>query len=745
MAAASDARPAGERLDPLALPADTPFRFALLVAAVLGSTLYVYEWLYLRHVLSPELAAAKARCVDAVQVSIADAAFGGLVQQQQLQTCIGRDSGLAQFMFGGAFYVLVLALVVCLVLPHWRIWREHLVPLPAADIPGLADALDGLVHEAGLRQPPTFLFQPLRAVPGGLAFGRPGRRYLALTGGLVATYLTDPPLFRGIVRHELSHLRNRDLDQTYGAVAIVAAFVALAGIPFAISFALDPPAALLDVLLRFGALGLLVALSFAAVLRSRELFADAAAGGHDDEGGLRRALGGAGDRTPRVPALALHPAPATRLRALDDPAELFSPSAWTAFAAGFAAALALATVQEFVANLTTDADLARHAAALTFAPLVAAVAGFGVWRDAYRTVHTGASPELSALVGIALGGGIVAGREVALQNVVTGRVLSEKTVEHVLSAWSLATIVACILLVRWLWSVAVVAQRSTLAERWPRLAPVAATALASLVIWLLLELLLLAQALYDAGDVLRATFSADYANASTLVATEPRWLWTLLESSLSNIVTGRTSTFLVLLALAAGPFALATRVRDGAVRFPATLRPLPAAAVGVAAGLAEVGAIVVARAVIRATYPLDERATLAFAQGFQHLLFTAAIVAGITAAAVAALVAPAHRVIHGLLAAVVCAVVGGLGAEGILPSIAGCFPDISLAATPVCGTSVDVDGTWLVIRLFAGASAIPAIAAAGAVALAVTWLRGPEAGLGDAHTSPSTAVAHRDA
>ena len=744
MAAGEAPAPAVRRLDPLALPADTPFRFALLVAAVLGSTLYVYDWLYLRHVAPAGVLAAQERCVAAVNGALADAASSGAVRPAGGHACFGLDQGPAQFMFGGAFSVLLLALVVYLALPRWRIWRGHLVPLPVGDIPGLGEALDRLVREAGLRASPAFLFQPLRAAPGGLAFGRLGRRYVALSGGLVAAYLTDPPLFRGIVRHELSHLRNRDLDQTYGAVAIVAAFVTLAGIPFAISFALDPPAALLDVLVRFGALGLLVALTFAAVLRSRELFADAAASGHDGEGGLRRALGGSGGNTARVPALALHPAPAARLRALDDPAALFSTSPWTAFGAGFAAALALATVELFVLSLTTDASVAVHVAALTFAPLVAAVAGFGIWRDAYGSGGAGVPSAESALVGLALGAGIVAGREISLQNVVTGRVLSAMTLERLLSGWSLATVVACVLLVRWFWSVAVVAQRSTLAERLPRLAPVAATALAALVVWLLLETLLLAQALYDTGVLLRAAFATDYANAATLIATEPRWLWTVLESSLSNVVGGRTAMFVVLVALAAGPFALAVRLRRGAFGFPPTLRPLRAVAVGAGAGVAETGAFVVARAIIRVSYSFDERATLAFLQGFQHLLFALAIVAGIAAAGLAAAIVPAYRVIHGLLAALVCAVVGGFGVQTILPSIAGCFPDISFAAAPVCGAPLDLDAGWISIRIFAGASAIPALAAAGAVALVVTWLRGPGADVGDVPSAPPTA-AQRDA
>jgi hypothetical protein len=146
MAAVADARPAGSRLDPLALPADTPFRFALLVAAVLGSTLYVYDWLYLRHAAAPATADRQEACLRATDVAIARAVTGG--RGVVGPDCLGIDRGPAQWMLGGAFWVVVAALVVYLVLPRWRILRGHLVPLPAADIPGLATTLDGLTREA---------------------------------------------------------------------------------------------------------------------------------------------------------------------------------------------------------------------------------------------------------------------------------------------------------------------------------------------------------------------------------------------------------------------------------------------------------------------------------------------------------------------------------------------------------------------------------------------------------------------
>ena len=52
---------------------------------------------------------------------------------------------------------------------------------------------------------------PARPPPDGLAFGLPGTTG-RLTGGLVVRQATDPPAFRAVVRHELAHIRNRDVD-----------------------------------------------------------------------------------------------------------------------------------------------------------------------------------------------------------------------------------------------------------------------------------------------------------------------------------------------------------------------------------------------------------------------------------------------------------------------------------------------------------------------------------------------------
>ena len=48
---------------------------------------------------------------------------------------------------------------------------------------------------------------------------------------MVALAYTDPEAVRAIVLHELSHIRNRDVDQTYFTMALWYAFLLVAVIP----------------------------------------------------------------------------------------------------------------------------------------------------------------------------------------------------------------------------------------------------------------------------------------------------------------------------------------------------------------------------------------------------------------------------------------------------------------------------------------------------------------------------------
>jgi hypothetical protein len=152
--------------------------------------------------------------------------------------------------------------------------------------------------------------------------GRVGPYVVAMGAGLVGQYYADRPTFLAIVRHELAHLRNRDVTQTYLAIAIWRAFLLVALLPFAVNLVTQPVEVVAGVAWRVAAMAALVVLTRNAVLRARELSADVRASTWDGpSGALRRLLTPQpGPKPARWRALlSVHPDLATRRRTLDDP------------------------------------------------------------------------------------------------------------------------------------------------------------------------------------------------------------------------------------------------------------------------------------------------------------------------------------------------------------------------------------------------------------------------------------------
>ena len=139
-----------------------------------------------------------------------------------------------------------------------------------------------LATEAGLARTPALAWSPLDSAPTGLAYGHAGRYTVALTGGLVIRHATDPEAFRAVVRHELAHIRNRDVDLTYFAVSLWHAFLLGAVLPFVLTLLDEGPSTILRVSWRLLALAALVYLTRNAVLRSREVYADVRASVGDE-------------------------------------------------------------------------------------------------------------------------------------------------------------------------------------------------------------------------------------------------------------------------------------------------------------------------------------------------------------------------------------------------------------------------------------------------------------------------------
>jgi Zn-dependent protease with chaperone function len=427
------------RLNPFAFPSDTDFRFVVLVAAILGSCLYMYNWLF--NVVpgsSRALVETAARC-QAVgpRAQNAGAAIQDLLGLNVTQTpqqaafvaasnayasCIAPyNQALALWMLGGVALVWALGFAIYWVIPTWKIKRGNLVPLPMEDVPEVGTYLQELSAEAELRKPPTFLWNPLNQAPSGVAFGRLGRYYVALTGGLVRTFYTDRERFRGIMLHELAHLRNGDVDKTYLSVAVTLAFVVAAVTPFALVLARADSDTALQLLWRVAVLIGLVAFSFCAVLRSRETYADVRASSWGaSANGLRQVL----KELPSAHAggwqrwLRLHPEPRDRIAHLESTDSLFGLQFWEAFAAGLAVAIAAPNVQNLIQVGTTrvqQATLGPLVAGLIFGPLLVGIVGLQVWRATFAARARGRPTPRVGVVALGVAAGLALGQPLSLR------------------------------------------------------------------------------------------------------------------------------------------------------------------------------------------------------------------------------------------------------------------------------------------------------------------------------------------
>ncbi|HSO01075.1 MAG TPA: M56 family metallopeptidase, partial [Gaiellaceae bacterium] len=320
------------RLNPFAFPSDTVFRFGLLVVAVLGANLYVWQWIASTTRSTDEHLQGTRACL-AVVAQGPDAFSGCVSDLYRYQV---------SWMVGGTIALALASSAILLAYPVWIARRRRLVPLSADDAPAAVARVRELAAELGVDSP-ALLWNPLDASPTGLAFGRPGRYAVAVGGGLVVKQATDPAAFDAVVRHELAHLRNRDVGVTYLTLATWYAFLAVAVLPFAVTLLTDSRNPFLGVTWRLLALALLVYLTRNAVLRSREVYADVRASTTDGpEGALRRVVGGLPARRRDLlgRTRAVPPPAAERLSGIDVTRPLFPLGVAAAFAAGLSSTIA---------------------------------------------------------------------------------------------------------------------------------------------------------------------------------------------------------------------------------------------------------------------------------------------------------------------------------------------------------------------------------------------------------------------
>jgi len=418
------------RLNPFLFPPDTNFRFILLLVSVLGSSLFAYYTLH-NQLYRMELFSGWQKCftqadvlypLQGLEIGSREYINQSFLNNQFNNNCIEPlEQAQAQWILKGLGLLVLIAGFIYWCMPAWRIWRDKLTVFSAEDDTEIFSCLLQLCNEVGLSKVPTFLLRALNSSPSGLAFGRVGRYYVVLNGGLVTLYYRDRERFRVIILHELSHIRNQDIDKTYFSLGLGLSFLVATLVPLLLGnlvslFANFSGNIGFAIWQLFGAMVYIpiIYITLASILRSREAYADARVLALDPQNNvLRKELASlsASRNTLSMRLFSLHPEPAWRLKVFDEPRLLFGLSAWDAFLAGFISTFALRELDNFLSIVLSPRfeNDSLFGASLFFIPFVVAVVGLGVWQRVFVDQVRGQKLHGFGRSGLSLGIGMLTG------------------------------------------------------------------------------------------------------------------------------------------------------------------------------------------------------------------------------------------------------------------------------------------------------------------------------------------------
>jgi Zn-dependent protease with chaperone function len=581
--------------DPFRLPPATSGRFVLLITSTLASAAYIYAWL-----------------ADHIDVVSADpATCTGIVQQQAAAVPASRltdwyDDCLRQAdirlgLVVAAMLGVLAALTVVLYLAVPAVIAKSLRPMAEATrYAGTRETAERLIATAARFGRVELFVATDGGVSGGRAFGRFGRHRVAIGAGEFLTGGADAAL-----AHELAHIRNRDVDMTYLAIAVWWAFLAAVAVPLTL-VAIRAPGDLKGFAWRIAVLLLLLWLIRSSVLRSRELYADVRATRtliSAEE--LKAALGkraGAAAHAPvrRWWTYRNHPSEKERYEAVDGGPRLFRLEPAVAGAIGlmigFGFTPAIYLLRLFVPDLFQPSV---WLVGLLFGGIAASVLSGVIWRSTLYRLAGGPRVRQWPTV-FALAGGVVVGQIVTPQVPTVGAWPTVFAADPVVAAGaSVILLLACHVYVKWT-SLCATAWLSA-AER-PRLAYRTGVAQSGLIVglWLgywyaILEL----AADVPTIDGLAVPLFAILLNPVLLLSVLWACAYPLVADGARGLRAAGLAAVAVLLAYAVVPIPLhgdlldAMWFADAHWAEPATaLAPLVFLLVAPAAGLAAAGAFV---------------------------------------------------------------------------------------------------------------------------------------------------------
>lgn len=471
------------RLNPFVFPSDTDLRFILLILCVLGATLWIYNssLLYknrdiVDHLVAEFQCSARNSLVTAMnEVVLHPQSWNNFDVAWSLYHKCMIPFYFQDFMRMGVglFLLFIVTGLIYLFLPFWIRRRKRLIPLPLAQMPELAVELSELCREAGLTRQPQFVWNPLNPSSEGFAFGHLGRYWVAIGGGLIKQFYTDRSAFRSVLRHELAHLSNADINKTYLSIAIWWAFVVIALVPVAYYQAINTTSSTFIANLLFDvnlighvvALTVLVFLTRNAVLRSRELYADVRASVVDGPaGGLHQLLERAaqGELRVRWIALLVHPDVKMRYAVVNDTRLLFRSSFWISFNTGIAATVAFDGIFALFTPLSgflQVATLALIGAGLLLGGLTIGIIGSTLWRAIFAALVEGKKQYGIGRIACGFVLGSVLGIALSFSSIAGSNLLSFNTLGILLLTWILLSLLllgSVWLVLRWVAMVATI-------------------------------------------------------------------------------------------------------------------------------------------------------------------------------------------------------------------------------------------------------------------------------------------------